>query len=207
MYVGAMVLTETNIYSVPFALRVPIAAADVSALRHFVGNAQEVLEGRTADERLAYVVNLRVQPGPLPETIVKLGRTEILHEWRQFWVHVDCDDYRALYRRAIGATGAMCLDHVFNRKLAREYGYRYLRLVPVDRPVNSSGGRGLETFSVNQQVGSRTPLTRQCTQPVPPRSQIAYAGPFAICKMINRMPGDTQCLPGVQQVIAAMSGA
>jgi len=163
------------------------------------------------DGDTAFTVRLRQQPGPLPAGLAKLGRSDVLHERRQFWVHVDEEDYRELYHRIFPPAGQMYLDHVFNRKLAREYGYRYLRLVPVASAVNTSGGRGLETFAVKESLkqapaGAR-PLERQPSQPVLPRSRIAYAGPFAICKMLNRKPGNWDSLPGVQEVYAAMCGS
>jgi hypothetical protein len=63
-------------------------------------------------------------------------------------VHVDFDGYRDAYKQFIDQFGLPAippgyfLDHVQNRKAIRQRGYThpYLRLCPVSRAVNTSGG-------------------------------------------------------------------
>ena len=67
-----------------------------------------------------------------------------LHPSKQVWVHVDFNGYRKAYVRfGMPEIPPGCfLDHAQNRKAIRLRGYShpYLRLCPVSRRVNTSGG-------------------------------------------------------------------
>lgn len=199
-----MLLTEHNVHGVPPALRFPIAAANLAAIRMYVGPTHPL---RRDSDRI-YGVRRTAPALPLPAALTGLGNAETLVAADQVWVHVDYTSYRQGYEQLGGAVGDLFVDHVFNRKHAREYGYQYVRLVPVSPRVNTSGGRGLETFALQTLLGRRgfeEPLERfPASQPILPRSQICYAGPFAVCKMLNKAPGNQDRLPGVQEVYAAM---
>ena len=200
-----MLLTEHNVHSVPPALRFPIAAASVESIRRYVGTPRPL---RTPSDRI-FAVRRTGPPLPLPAALAALPNAETLAALDQVWVHVDYASYRQGFEALGGSVGSLFVDHVFNRKHAREYGYRYVRLVPVSPVVNTSGGRGLETFALATLLGSQrsgqTLARFPESQPIIPRSEVCYAGPFAVCKMLNRVPGNQDRLPGVQQVYAAMN--
>ena len=127
-----------------------------------------------------------------------------LHPLRQVWVHVDFDGYRDGYKQFIGQVGLPAippgyfLDHVQNRKAIRERGYThsYLRLCPVSRAVNTSGGsqyggEGMEKAYLKYLKGLPA---------VPPlfQSEIVYADPMDLTKMLDIPPG-TGVLEGVRE--------
>lgn len=123
---------------------------------------------------------------------------------RQVWVHVDYDGYRAAYisfgMPAIPA--GHFLDHVQNREASRLRGYShpYVRLCPVSRGVNTSGGHlaggeGMEKDYL-RQVGS-SPSTQQTLQARSLSYDLVCADPMDLTKMLNLRPG-TGNLEGVR---------
>jgi hypothetical protein len=84
------------------------------------------------------------------------------------------------------------LDHVQNRKAIRLRGcsHPYLRLCPVDRAVNTSGGHaaggeGMERAFLSSRANIRVP------------NKMIYADPMDLTKMLNISPG-TRVLNGVR---------
>ena len=85
------------------------------------------------------------------------------------------------------------LDHVQNRKAIglRDNSHPYLRLCPVDRRVNTSGGHSAGGEGMEKEfLERRGPLQAQHT--------IIYADPMDLTKMLNIPPG-TQVLEGVRE--------
>jgi hypothetical protein len=129
------------------------------------------------------------------QSSIAASAAERLHPDRQVWVHVDYDDYRKAYMRfAMPPIPAnYFLDHVQNRNAIglRGNSHPYLRVSPVHRSVNTSGGHsfggeGMENkFLAAGNVPKSTP------------NKIIYADPMDLTKMLNIAPG-TQVLNGVR---------
>jgi len=136
-------------FGLPTSLLVPIAARSVEDVELYVGVIEEQLVGRTGRFNA-----LSVRPHNWPiekEATTPLWRHEgsasfeqRLHPDQQVWVHVDYSAYRKAYARLCTdpIPSGYFLDHVQNREAIRlrECSHPYLRLCPVSRQVNTSGG-------------------------------------------------------------------
>jgi len=131
-------------------LYVPIAARDSNAIETYGGKIHKELTLRSKHRALLVEAHepdkpdLRLPIWHLPESVV-------LHYPKQIWVHVDYSGYRRAYIRAFQDVDLSnyVIDHVMNRRVARLKGFRYLRVVPVSRAVNSSHGGLSEKWAVD----------------------------------------------------------
>ncbi len=137
-------------------LYVPIAARDRCAIEEYVGKIQAPLTPRS--KKKAFLVEAYEAEKPdtrLP--IWQLPAAAVLHDPRQLWVHVDYTGYRRAYIQAFPDTDLadFVIDHVMNRRVARLKGFKYLRVVPVTRAVNSSHGGLSEKWAVDYHSSPR----------------------------------------------------
>jgi hypothetical protein len=131
----------------PSCLFLPIAARDLNSIQCYVGKIVRTL---SETRKNAFLVQ-----GNEPERLDRslpiwdIPRATLLHQVKQVWVHVDYQYYRKAYMRAFPNEQLtdLVLDHILNRRVARLKGFNYLRIVPIDRPVNSSHGRLCEDWS------------------------------------------------------------
>ena len=131
---------------------------------------------------------------------------KILFADLQCWVHVDYSGYREGYRKlAMPAFPAeYFLDHIQNRRAirARDFSHPYLRLCPVTRQVNTSGGHGAggEGMEVEFVKGMKShPKEFQQRFAKSVQHPIVYADPMDLTKMLNKPPG-TKTLVGVRDL-------
>lgn len=123
-----------------------------------------------------------------------------LHPPSQVWVHVDYNGYRGAYL-AFGLTipDGYFLDHVQNRQemRLRDLTHPWLRLCPVRRGVNTSGGsvQGGEGME-KEYLRTAVPQGRIIADHL-----IIYADPMDLTKMLNIEPG-TRPLDGVRDTQA-----
>lgn len=189
-------------------LLIPISAVSVDAIRLYVG---EVLKSRTGRNGRINAVCVRPQDHPIrKDPRVRLwlqpdaGRyEERLHPERQVWVHVDYREYRKAYLSfdMPPLPAGYFLDHVQNREAVRlrAYSHPYLRLCPVSRLVNTSGGsnfggEGMEKEYLRSLRKSDSGLPASLSA-----SKITYADPMDITKMLDLPPG-TGDLSGVRDI-------
>lgn len=197
---------EDEAYKLPENLRVPIAARDLASLRALVGECDQITGPRTQ------LVTPRGRAGMLAGTGLPghaRAHQRLSGNAKQVWVHVDHGKYRKAYERGLpdDPIAGLFIDHILNRRLARELGYLWLRLCPVRPIVNTQGGRGLERIQVETQVEGRPgdPLERLSEQPpLHAPGRVGYAGAFEICKMLDEEPGPSETNPMVQQIYAMM---
>jgi hypothetical protein len=159
------------------SLIIPIGAKSISSIEKYVGTIEATYDqGKT----LVVSFNPLCTPNSLP--VWQHDRSSLLIHQKQVWVDVDLKNYRKAYLKAFennpyGKT--YVIDHIMNRKLARALGYRYVRLLHVERNVNSSSGRGGETFAMeNLSIGVQI-------NPEISASEIVYADPMDLLKMLN----------------------
>jgi hypothetical protein len=195
-------------FGLPPCLRVPIAAVDAEAIERLVGKILRAAIGRGGQTTAILVAPfLR---GNAEDSRVKLWShpnaamfRERLFPKLQVWVHVDFEGYRSAYKE-FGLPEIpknYFLDHIQNREAVRlrEYSHPFLRLCPVFRNVNtsgghSSGGEGMEKAFLD----SRSPEEKLRLAALL-QYAVQYADPMDLTKMLDIPPG-TQTLPGVRDV-------
>ena len=133
----------------PDCLHVPIAAVDEPAICDYVGEIVDVLSFRTANRALL----VKIPPPPKRDRrlpIWELAESAVLYQPLQLWVHVNYTGYRKAYKRAYPKEDITkkVINHILNRRIARIAGYKYVRVSPVTKGVNSSSGYS-ENWGVN----------------------------------------------------------
>lgn len=156
----------------------------MAAIETHVGEALDI---DPANPGQAFLVVPRERPRP-DATIVFWAKypVKVVHPEYQVWVTPAYKAYRAAWEIAMGKLGDsdIVLDHLYNRKLAlAEQLYSLLRLHPIGRNVNTSGGRGLEQSAKDQAKNMKL------FGIAPSSETIEYAGPFEMAKMWNIVPG------------------
>lgn len=169
----------------PLCLYVPIAARDSSAIEKYVGKINTQLAPRSKTKALLVEAHGPMKPDDrLP--IWNLPAAAILHYPLQVWVDADYSGYRRAYIRAFrdADLNDFVIDHVMNRRVARLKGFKYLRVVPVSRAVNSSHGGLSEKWAVEHHSSTKMVKFNKESQAV-----IQYADLSDIVKMINMEGG------------------
>lgn len=172
-------------YGLHPCLHVPIAAVDEAAIERYIGRIAADLAPGTPGR--AFVVDRYEVPPMNPRLpIWDLPQSSVLHEPRQVWVDVNYSAYRSAYVKAFPDQGVQdrVIDHVFNRRIARLVGCRYVRLVPISRAANSSSGVMSEVYGVDHQ---RSRLLRPTGGERP--LAIRYADLADIVKMLDMKTG------------------
>jgi hypothetical protein len=163
------------------SLILPIAAKSRLSIEKYIGSiTKDIANGKVFVIDFFPLCNSRELP------VWNHERCHCLIQPKQIWVEVDYKDYRKAYLSEC-ENGCIksndVIDHIMNRRLARELGYRFLRLLHVNRKVNSSSGRGGEFMAVdNLKIGKRI-------NPDINRSEIVYADPMDLLKMLNVQVG------------------
>jgi hypothetical protein len=196
-------------FGLPPCLRIPIAAASIEAIRKYVGMILHTIPGH--DGTMNAICVRPFDRASTKHPRVKLWASseaarfeERLHPPKQVWVHVNYDGYRNAY---IGfgmppIPPGYVLDHIQNRKAIGRRGgsHPYLRLCPVSRSVNTSGGVNTGGEGMEKEFLKKLADLPQGMQDAAARaigSQIVYADPMDITKMLDIPPG-TGTLPGVR---------
>lgn len=166
-------------------LYVPIAARDISAVEAYVGKIHAQLSPRSQSKALLVEAHESEKPDDRL-SIWSLPAAAVLHYPQQVWVHVDYNGYRGAYIRAFPDADLtdFVIDHVMNRRVARLKGFKYLRIVPVSRAVNSSHGGLSEKWAVEYHSSPRMIKLNKASQTV-----MQYADLSDIVKMINMEGG------------------
>jgi len=171
-------------FVLPSCLHLPVAARDKASLSKYIGDIIDELSRTKTDN--AFLVNV---PSPTEiDNRLPIWENEnsfILNKELQVWVNVDYKNYRAAYKRAFPdeVLESLVLDHIMNRRAARLKGFKYLRIVPVSRAVNSSSA-----FSENWGVAyNKTESMKKVN--AKELKNIQYADLTDIVKMLNIKPG------------------
>ena len=165
---------NANTFGLPPSLIIPIAAKSITAIKTHVGDIID-----RSQNGAAFVVNFEPLESPNDLPVWRNRRANLINCNKQIWVHVDYMSYRNFYKQKFGdsSLSQYVVDHIMNRRLARIYGYEYVRLIHVSRGANSSSGRGPENESVKYAGGNLPEKERQ--------SVIVYADPSDLVKMLD----------------------
>lgn len=197
--------SEAPRFGLADSLLVPIAACDLESIETFVGEVERIKRGRGGRIQALAIRphSRRAQASESLPIWSHPARAEFerrLFPARQIWVHVDYGAYRKAYLELDGQEipAGYFLDHVQNREAMHLRGnsHPFLRLCPVSRAVNTSGGHdaggeGMEKAFLRERAGDET-FRRQLSS-----YRIIYADPMDLCKMLDRPPG-TGNLDGVR---------
>ncbi len=166
-------------------LYVPIAAREISVIKTYVGEIQAQLAPRSQNTALLVEAHEPEKPDNRL-SIWNLPESAVLQYPQQVWVHVDYSGYRQAYIRAFPNADLtdFVIDHVMNRRVARLKGFKYLRIVPVSRAVNSSHGGLSEKWDVEYHSSPKMLKLNKESKAV-----VQYADLSDIVKMINMEGG------------------
>ena len=158
------------------SLLTPIAAMNLEAIKNHVGNFEFIM----GTNQQALLVNWK--PYEINNKLNELEYFDRIHQTKQVWVTVDFKNYRKTYFEVfknIEKNNNLVVDHIFNRRLAKIWNYEYIRLIHVDRSINSSSGKGQESFGVDLMKDNQ-----EYHNKVKERN-ISYADPFDLVKIVN----------------------
>ena len=175
---------KAKILGMPEDVHIPIGARDQLAVLKFIG-AIEPIDG--IDITKAFVVIPYNCPIPNPRLpLWEIKESMILHSTRQLWVHVDYRKYRLAYKKAYPQEEikGLCIDHIFNRRVARLKRFTYLRVIPVSPGVNTSSGGVTEKYGFDYHSTPRMIKLNAENQ-----ASIEYADKADIIKMLNMKTG------------------
>ena len=191
-------------------LIVPIAAADLEAIETYIGIIRMRISGRKRPTNAVVVEAQRPNRSPLVPLWKECEADQYyrrLHPSRQLWVHVDYGGYRRAWAR-LGFDELIheeVLDHIRNRAAVRLSGYRhpFLRLCPVSRETNTSGGldigaEGIEKVELRKLKQQPTYIRRRTEHAL--AAPVVLADPIDLTKMLNIPPGLTE-LRGVASML------
>ena len=175
-----MILENNDTCSLDSCLIVPVAAKSIQSIEKYVG---EITMCSKNEKYLFVDFEPLAQKNNLP--IWQEKRAEWIHIKRQCWVHVDYTGYRKCYKSCYEelGIGGMVIDHIMNRRFARQLGYNYIRLIHVDRSVNSSSGRGQEYDVINYNNPKGLKKFKVA------KNEISYADPSDLLKILNEKVG------------------
>jgi hypothetical protein len=167
-------------------LYVPIAARESKSIETYVGKIQRYVSSPRSKHKALLVHAYDPEEPDTRLPIWDLPQAEVLHAPEQVWVHVDYSAYRRAYIRAFPDLDldGLVIDHIMNRRVARLKCFRYLRVVPVGRAVNSSHGSLSEKWAVDYHSSSRMREVNMAS-----KAAIQYADISDIVKMINMQGG------------------
>jgi hypothetical protein len=207
-----MIDTNAPKFGLPQCLWVPIAARDVASIEKHVGAIIEHRSLRSAGlgavKVAAYQSGLPpASSAPLWRSAVKEDAVQRLFPTHQVWVHVDYSAYKQAWLRfGMPQPGhGEFLDHVQNRRAIRLrwYSHPWIRLAPVPRLVNtsgghSSGGEGMECEYLRSLRDK--PEAAAELRALVESYHVQYADPMDLTKMLN-IPTGTETLPGVAEAM------
>ncbi len=197
-------------FGLPADLYVPIAAASLEAIETYVGRILHRLPGRKRPVNAVLVE----APRPRRTTRIKLWDApkadwyyRRLHPSSQLWVHVDYSGYRRAWKRLglTELTSDIVLDHIQNRAAVRlgDYHHPFLRLCPVSRETNTSGGldsgaEGMEKVEMRNLDEQPEHIREQMEKHL--AAPLILADPVDLTKMLDVPPGLSE-LQGVASML------
>jgi hypothetical protein len=164
--------------SLPKCFVVPIASKDIKALKKYVGEF-EPIEKYPND---AFIVKFEKTECSNNFDVWNHPRSYLINYERQLWVDVDFKNFNKVYRSEFpefDITDDVHIDHLMNRRLARIFGYKYIRLIHVNNSTNVSSGAGAEKLAVDMHGDIE--LDKE--------AQMQYADPFELAKILDLQTG------------------
>jgi|GEM_PF-2242587 len=176
--------------SLPRCFITPIASKSLEAIQKFVGKI-ETIEGHPNE---AFIVNFEKYEVPNDFDVWKHPRSCFINCEKQLWVEVNFRKYRKVYKDVfpeIEDFKDFAIDHLMNRKLARAFDYKYIRLIHIDKITNALHGVSHETLSVrgdnydlqSKEIKKASHIQEEKLRQI--NQQIQYADVFELSKLLN----------------------
>ncbi len=157
------------------SLIIPIGAKSKESIEKYVGSIDKVIGNAQA-----FVIKFTPLSPPNELPVWKHFRCSYLTDPIQIWVDVDFKNYRKVYLEHCKEFDKNdVIDHIMNRKYAKKWGFRYVRLLHVSRAVNSSAGKGGEAMGLKNFDSAME------MNPTINNNEIEYADPMDLSKMLN----------------------
>ena len=155
------------------SLVIPIAARTPDAIKEYIGDIEKMASG----SKNAFIVTFEPLAPPNELEIWKNPRSYLLQARKQLWVDVDDRNYRKLYKNIFPEIDLTGFDvvHIFNKQLAKMYGFQYVRLLHVSVKSNREVGSGPEKESTTFRKKDYAPVNYE----------IQYADPLDMCKLLH----------------------
>ena len=168
----------------------PIASKSIEAIKNYIGEIEPI--ERYSEE--AFIVNFEKYEEPNDFVIWKHPRSSLINCEKQLWVDVDFRKYRSVYKSVfpeIENYKELAIDHLMNRKLARAFDYKYIRLIHIDKITNTLHGVSHETLSIrgdkddklSKEMMQASHIQREKLRQI--NQQIQYADVFELSKLLN----------------------
>jgi len=171
-----LIQENNETYGLEDSLIIPVAAKSILSIEKYVGTVTE----RSNNGHWLY---LDFAPLSMDRSmpVWQKPRSELFDSKRQCWVHIDYSGYRKCYQRCFPELDLdqLVVDHIRNRRFAKQLGFEYVRLLHVARGVNSSSGRGEEYNVINYQNPDGLSKFKHSDH------EINYADPADLLKMLN----------------------
>lgn len=170
-------------YALPESVHIPVAAKEEADIIKYIGRITNVIVKGLPNKALLVEPYYIPQKDSLP--IWQLPESEILHQSKQVWVHVNYKGYRPAYLKAFKDNNYkdLVMDHIMSRVVARLKFFNYLRIIPISKPANSSSAFS-EKWAIKYH---RSAKMKEVNKNSPARIQ--YADLADIVKMLNIKTG------------------
>jgi hypothetical protein len=175
-----MIIENKDTYGLDDCLIIPVAAKSIKSIEQFVGN----IVSKSKDDKWCYV-DFTPLSNPNNLEVWNHARSCLINQKLQCWVRIDYTSYRNRYKSCFPDTNVdkMVIDHILNRRFAKVLGFNYVRLIHVDKSVNSSSGRGMEYDVINYKNPDGLSRFEESL------GEIFYADPSDLMKILNMKIG------------------
>ncbi|GHV92515.1 hypothetical protein AGMMS50268_30180 [Spirochaetia bacterium] len=175
-----MIIENYDTYGLDDCLITPVAAKSIKSIEQFVGN----IIRKSKDDKWCYVDFTPLSP-PNNLEVWNHARSYLINQRLQCWVRIDYTGYRNRYKSCFPNVNIdkMVIDHILNRRFAKVFGFNYVRLVHLDKSVNSSSGAGMEYDVINYKNPDGLSKFKESSE------EVYYADPSDLIKILNMKVG------------------
>lgn len=169
-------------FGLPKCFVTPIASKSIEGIEKYVGKTYPI-EKYPND---AFIVNFQKYEKSNEFDVWNQPRSFYINNEKQLWVHVDFKKYRSVYESVfpeIDLTKKIHIDHLMNRRQARLFDFKFIRLLHVDNVTNTISGLNVEKKAIDMH-GDIEGLKE-----LDKHQQIEYADVFVLTKILNFKTG------------------
>jgi hypothetical protein len=176
--------------SLPPCFITPIAARSIGGIQKYLGRVEYINPTLTD----AFIVHFQKYQQPNNFDIWNHPRASLINGEKQLWVDVNYTDYRKVYSEVfpeVLLTKDIAIDHLMNRKLTSAFEYKYIRVLHIDKSINTKHGTTYETLAIRGDKHDKVSKELKIASHIEKESeaqknqQIQYADTFELAKILN----------------------